>query len=883
MLRDTPKAIYLKDYTPPEFTVERIELRFELGEESTLVTQQSRLRANESGGAAGRPLVLHGQELELLELQIDGKAVGEEGYRSEGEWLTIEQVPDAFDLTIVTRIYPQKNTSLEGLYTSSGKFCTQCEAEGFRKITYYLDRPDVMSTFTTTLVADKENYPVLLSNGNRVDSGDLDGGRHFATWHDPFRKPSYLFALVAGRLECLSDSYTTTSGRKVALELYVEPGNLDKTRHAMDSLKAAMQWDEQRFGLEYDLDIYMIVAVGDFNMGAMENKGLNIFNTAYVLAKPETATDGDYEGIEGVIAHEYFHNWTGNRVTCRDWFQLSLKEGLTVFRDQEFSADMGSRAVKRINDVRMLRAHQFPEDAGPMSHPVRPASYVEINNFYTVTVYEKGAEVVRMYQTLVGRDGFRKGMDLYFERHDGQAVTTDDFRVAMADANGLDLEQFGRWYNQAGTPVVTVQHHYDAPAQTWTLTLTQECPTTPGQDTKLPFYIPFAIGLLDDKGQDMPLQLAGEAAAGDTTTLLHLREARQEFRFVNVTEQPVPSLLRGFSAPVMLKADRSNEELAFLLAYDSDDFNRWDAGQQLAINVLLGLIDDVIAGKPLELDTGFIEAIRKTLESETLEPALVAETLVLPSESLLAELCEPADPVAIHEARHFMRTQLASALRESFTTIRSRNQVPGEYRYNAHDAGQRRLRNVCLRYLMLLEDKQVTAECLSQFGTAGNMTDCMAALAALNDHAGDERDQALSAFYDKWQDDALVVNKWFSLQAGCHLPGTLDKVQQLLNNPAFDIANPNRVRSLIGAFARGNPLHFHAADGRGYRFVADQVLRLDELNPQVASRLAGAFNRWRKYDASRQQLMQDELKRILSRPDLSRDVYEIVSRALENS
>jgi len=880
MLRDNPPTIYLKDYTPPEFAVDEIELRFELGESHTDVTSELKLHAIKTDGRIPTTLILHGVQLELIELKLNGEDIEADRYRIEGESLSIDQVPEKFQLKVVTRIYPQNNTSLEGLYVSNNKFCTQCEAEGFRKITFYPDRPDVMAPFTTTLVADKAKYPVLLSNGNLVEQGDLDGGRHFATWKDPFKKPSYLFALVAGNLDCLEDSYTTLSGRKVRLQLFVEPGNLDKTRHAMDSLKHAMQWDEKRFGLEYDLDIYMIVAVGDFNMGAMENKGLNIFNTAYVLAKPETATDHDYEGIEGVIAHEYFHNWTGNRVTCRDWFQLSLKEGLTVFRDQEFSADMGSAAVKRISDVRMLRAMQFAEDAGPMAHPVRPESYVEINNFYTVTVYEKGAEVVRMYQTLLGRDGFRKGMDLYFERHDGQAVTTDDFRAAMADANGVDLQQFSRWYNQAGTPVVNATGVYDDDGKSYTLRLEQSCPATPGQADKEPFQIPFAVGLLDEHGNDIPLQLEGEEAAGTPTRVLEFTQAEQEFRFINVTGAPVPSLLRGFSAPVKIESGLSNEQLAFLLACDSDPFNRWDAGQQLAINILLQLMADIENDRELSLDPLFIDAMRKTLLSTQLDPALIAETLGLPGEGYLIELSPPANPDTVHRARDFVRTELARALYNDFLNVYEANRSSDTYQYTAVAAGRRSLKNSCLAYLSLLADTGAIQRCMQQYQQADNMTDALAAMAPLNNIDCPERGQVLQEFYDRWKGEALVINKWFSLQASTSLPDAFRHVQELLQHPDFDIRNPNRVRSLVGAFSRGNPLHFHNADGSGYRFLADQVLRLDALNPQVASRMVGVFNNWRKFEKGRQDLMKQQLERILATPDLSKDVHEIVSKAL---
>ena len=880
MLRDNPPTIFLKDYTPPEFAIDQVDLRFELGENHTDVTSELKIRAIETGGRIPTTLTLHGQELELIELVLNGHPVDSKQYRAKGEMLLINEVPEKFQLKVVTRVYPQNNTSLEGLYVSNNKFCTQCEAEGFRKITYYPDRPDVMAPFTTTLVADKAKYPVLLSNGNLVERGDLDDGRHFATWKDPFKKPSYLFALVAGNLDCLEDSYTTASGRKVKLELYVEPGNLDKTRHAMDSLKHAMRWDEKRFGLEYDLDIYMIVAVGDFNMGAMENKGLNIFNTAYVLAKPDTATDHDYEGIEGVIAHEYFHNWTGNRVTCRDWFQLSLKEGLTVFRDQEFSADMGSAAVKRINDVRMLRAMQFAEDAGPMAHPVRPESYVEINNFYTVTVYEKGAEVVRMQHTLLGAQKFRAGMDLYFERHDGQAVTTDDFRSAMADANGADLAQFRRWYSQAGTPEVSVTSNYDEQSQQFTVHLKQSCPETPGQADKEPFHIPFALGLLDAQGKDIPLQLEGEPSAGNTTRVLEFTQAEQQFKFINVPASPVPSLFRGFSAPVKIESGLSNEQLSFLLANDSDPFNRWDAGQQLSINILLQLMKDIENAQPLRLDPDFIEAVRKTLLSAKLDPALIAETLVLPGEGYLIELSTPADPDAVHQAREFVRTELAAALQNEFLEVYEANRSDDAYQYNSVDAGRRSLKNICLSYLSLVADEEAIARCMQQYRQADNMTDSLAAIAPLNNIDCPERGQVLREFYDRWKGEALVINKWFSLQASSSLPDAFKYVQALMKHPDFDIRNPNRVRSLVGAFSRGNPLRFHSPDGSGYRFIADQVLKLDPLNPQVASRMVGVFNNWRKFEPVRQGLMKEQLKRILATPDLSKDVHEIVSKAL---
>ena len=871
-------TIHRQDYTPPAYLVEQVELRFELDEAGTTVASRLQLRRNpaEKGGA----LVLAGRQLELTALRLDGRPLGADEYAVDAETLTIAEVPAAFLLEVETRIHPESNTSLEGLYTSSGNFCTQCEAQGFRKITYYLDRPDVMARFTTTIVADRGRYPVLLSNGNPVAKGELKGGRHFVTWEDPFPKPCYLFALVAGDLVKIEDRFITASGREVALQIFVEERNRDKCAHAMASLKKSMAWDEEVFGLEYDLDIYMILAVDDFNMGAMENKGLNIFNSKYVLARPDTATDLDYQGIEGVIGHEYFHNWTGNRVTCRDWFQLSLKEGLTVFRDQEFSADMTSRAVKRINDVRVLRGGQFSEDAGPMAHPVRPDSYQEINNFYTATVYNKGAEVIRMLHTLIGPAAFRQGMDLYFERHDGQAVTCDDFVAAMADASGRDLEQFKLWYSQSGTPELSTEGHYDGAAQSYTLRLRQSCPPTPGQPHKLPFHLPVAVGLLDPEGRDLPLQLAGEAAPGASTRVLELREAEQSFVFVGLAHQPVVSLLRGFSAPVRLKSDSSPADLAFRMAHDNDAFNRWEAGQQLATRLLLQLVADLQLGRELQLDPLFASAFGRTLADREADPALLALALLLPAETVLAEEMAVADPVAIRSAREWLRRALAAELRGELLARVGELQDHGPYRPDGPAVGRRSLKNICLAYLVSLGDAEGVALALEQFQRGDNMTDVNAALVCLASHPGPERELALAAFYQRWQNDPLVVNKWLTLQAMSLRPEALEEVRGLLSHPAFTLHNPNKVYALIGAFAQGNPAAFHAADGSGYAFLAEQVLALDALNPQVAARMVAAFNRWQKYDAGRQGLMQGELRRLLAKPDLSRDVREIVTKAL---
>ena len=892
---EQPRTIRLADYRPPDFFIDHVALHFNLNEETTRV--QSRLDLRRNPQAVGRPLVLQGHGLDLIGVKLDGRELPPAAFLVDAESLTIADVPDAFQLEVVTEIHPAANTSLGGLYTSGGNFCTQCEAEEFRNITYYADRPDVMARFTTTIEADKARYPVLLSNGNLMDSGDLEGGRHWAAWEDPFPKPAYLFALVAGDLAVIKDTFTTASGRAVDLHLYVQHHNVDKCEHAMRSLKNAMAWDERTYGREYDLDLYMIVAVDDFNMGAMENKGLNVFNSCYVLARPDTATDADYLGIESVIGHEYFHNWSGNRVTCRDWFQLSLKEGFTVFRDQEFSADLNSRGVQRIRDVNVLRTRQFPEDAGPMAHPVRPESYLEINNFYTVTIYNKGAEVVRMLAHLVGAEGFRKGTDLYFARHDGQAVTTDDFVQAIEDAvqgstnvaggrtpgataNHADFSQFRRWYQQAGTPLVKVSQHYDAQQQIYTLTVTQTCPPTPGQAQKLPFHIPLAMGLLDEQGHDLPLTLEGEHQAVAGGRVLQLTEAQQTFTFVDVPCAPVPSLLRGFSAPVKLEDDLSDAQRYFLMAHDSDPFNRWEAGQRMAVKILLGLVADIQTGRELQLDEAFCSAFEQTLVNGRLDHALVAAAITLPSESYVAEFMPVVDPQAIYEARVFVRRRLAERLRETFLAQYRANADDGEYAIDAAAMGRRALKNACLGYLLELEDDDTRHLAVSQFEQAKNMTDSMAALAALANSVGPEGGQALDAFYTRWKDEPLVVDKWFGLQATSRLPGTLEKVTALTHHPAFNIKNPNKVRALIGSFCNANPPHFHRADGAGYRFLADHVLALNKLNPQVASRMVNAFSQWRRYDAERQALQRAQLARILAEPGLSRDVFEVVSKSL---
>jgi len=888
MREPAPKTIYLKDYTPPAFLISTIALDVDLRDEHALVRATLALARNPKSADAAAPLVLDGEELELESVALDGRMLAPGEYTLAGESLSIAQVPERFTLETVSRICPQKNTRLEGLYATGSGFVTQCEAQGFRRITWFIDRPDVMARYTTTIHAARERYPVLLSNGNRVAAGEEADGRHWATWHDPFPKPSYLFAMVAAKLEKLDDSFVTKSGRAAKLAVYVEPGKLDQCGFAMRCLKSAMKWDEEVFGLELDLDGYIIVAVGDFNSGAMENKGLNIFNTKFVLARPDTATDIDYQNIDRVVAHEYFHNWTGDRVTCRDWFQLSLKEGLTVFRDQEYGADMYSRAVQRIQEVRGLRAAQFPEDAGPMAHPVRPAAYMEIRNFYTMTVYEKGAEVVRMQHTLLGARAFRAGMDLYFRRHDGQAVTTDDFVQAMQDASGVDLSQFRRWYEQAGTPVVEAEGNYDTATKRFTLTLRQSCPPTPGQETKLPFHIPLALGLVGPDGRDLPLQLEGEAVGqrqgAEITRVLSLKESRQTFVFVNVAAAPVPSLLRNFSAPVKVKYDYSDADLTHLMAHEANAFNRWEAGQRLALALILRDVrarreDPSGAAGALTVPQSFVSAFARVLADASGDPAFAAEALALPSEIYIAEQMEEVDPDAIHAARNSLRRQLAQALRGELLAAYNAHAVPGPYSPDAAAAGKRSMRNLCLGYLMELEDAEVRALALHQFNGADNMTDIMAALAALANCDCAERARALDKFYAKWKQEPLVVDKWLAVQASSRLPGTLNEVKKLLAHPAFDLHNPNKVYALIRSFC-SNHVRFHAADGGGYGFLADQVIAIDGFNPQVAARMARAFDRWKKFDPGRRKLAQAALERIRDATGLSNDVAEIVTKAL---
>ncbi len=865
-----PQTIRLADYTPPAYLVQHVDLDVDLqplGEETVaLVTARINLARNPAAPGDGR-LELDGEDLETLSVQVDGE---DHPHTITPGRLTLTHLPERFTLETRVRIHPDGNTRLSGLYRSKDGYFTQCEAEGFRRITWFPDRPDVMATYRVTLHADKARLPVLLANGNPVAGGDEAGGRHYAVWEDPFKKPCYLFAIVAGKLEVLRDTFTTASGRTVQLAIYVEPGKLDQCAHAMAALKKSMAWDEQRFGLECDLDHYMIVAVGDFNMGAMENKGLNIFNTKYVLARPDVATDVDFEHIDRVVAHEYFHNWTGNRVTCREWFQLSLKEGLTVFRDQEFGADLHNPRTARIREVRNLRAAQFPEDAGPMAHPVRPEAYVEINNFYTATVYEKGAEVVRMIQTLIGREAFRRGMDEYFRRHDGQAVTCEDFVAAMARASGFDFSQFMGWYRHPGTPQVAARGRYDAAARRYTLSFTQTSPKAPEAG---PGLIPIRTALFDRNGGELP----------DTARTLLLTQASQEFHFESIDAEPVPSLLRDFSAPVVLDFPYSDADLTLLLAHDSDPFNAWEAGQRLASRLILDATARLAAGTSPEWPAGFVEAARGLLlQYPERGTAFVAEALTLPGESTLAESLAVVDPDALHAARNALRLHLARELEAELRTTHAALAPRGPYGFNAEDAGRRALRNLCLAYLLELDTPACRQLAWTQFETADNMTDQFAALAALaNINAADcpERERALATFYQRWQSEALVVDKWLAVQATSRRPDTLERVRQLGTHPAFSLANPNKVYALLRSFG-ANLARFHQADGAGYRFLAEQIRLLDPMNPQVAARLARCFDRWRKFDDQRQTHARTVLEALRQHPGLSRDVFEIVDRAL---
>ncbi|GLI71085.1 hypothetical protein VaNZ11_016002 [Volvox africanus] len=900
-----PQQKFRKDYAPPPYTISTVHLDFILEEETTTVSSRLRVLPNYGlleEGASRPALKLDGRkDAKLVRVAVAGNELAEGQYTATEKQLTLNNLPPGeFEVEVVTELRPQDNSLLEGLYKSSGNFCTQCEAEGFRGITFFLDRPDVMAKYTTRIEADEANYPVLLSNGNLKESGKLEGGRHYAVWEDPFPKPCYLFALVAGKLSMKERSFTTCSGREVALRIFVQENNLSKVDHALESLIKSMKWDEDTFGREYDLDLFNIVAVDDFNMGAMENKALNIFNSRLVLASPETATDLDYSRIEGVVGHEYFHNWTGNRVTCRDWFQLTLKEGLTVFRDQEFTADMNSRAVKRIEDVMVLRNSQFTEDAGPMAHPIRPESYIKMDNFYTVTVYEKGAEIVRLYDTLLGKEGFRKGMDLYFQRYDGHAVTCDDFLAAMADANNVNLDTLGRWYSQAGTPNLHVSTSYDAAAKTYTLFCRQNTAPSPGQDVKQPVLIPIKLGLLGPDGADLPLRLRGsDGSVTDlgTTGVLRFEEAESSFQFEGVEVEPVPSLLRGFSAPVKMQVEgQTDEHLLFLLAHDSDPFNRWESGQRLARKLLLKLYAAAAAGggdhsaKAVGerctaaggVPDAFVGAYRAVLGDETLDGSFKAMAVSLPTGNELMDSIEGADPPLLYQVRMFVVKQLALQLRPELEALVAANDdQPGEtYHFTAAACAHRAIKNRCLAMLSSLEEPEITHMLLNRFKAATNMTDEIAALSCLVELAGPDRDTALAAFYDKFKDEPLVLLKWLGLQATSNAPGNVALIKKLVDHPAFNITNPNNCYSLFLGFGR-SPVNFHAADGSGYAFMGDAVLRVDTINHQVAARMVSAFSTWRQYDSERQVMMRAQLERIVSHPGLSDNVFEIASKSLK--
>ena len=861
---------YLKDYQTPAYRILETDLHFDIAEPQTIV--KSRLTVEPQ--RVGEPLVLDGSA-KLLSVKINGVAAD---YVLEGETLTIAGVPsERFTVEVETEILPAENKSLMGLYASGGNLFTQCEPEGFRKITFYIDRPDVMSKFTTTIVADKKRYPVLLSNGNKIDGGEFSDGRHWVKWEDPFAKPSYLFALVAGDLAVTEDRFTTMSGRNVKIEFYTTEADKPKVGFAVESLKNAMKWDETRFGLEYDLDIFMVVAVGDFNMGAMENKGLNIFNTKFVLADSRTATDTDFEGIESVVGHEYFHNWTGNRVTCRDWFQLSLKEGLTVFRDQEFSGDRASRAVRRIENIRLLRQHQFPEDAGPTAHPVRPASYEEMNNFYTMTVYEKGAEVVRMYHTLLGEEGFQKGMKLYFQRHDGQAVTCDDFRAAMADANGINLDQFALWYSQAGTPVLEAEGRLRN--NSFELTIKQTVPPTPDMADKQPMMIPVKVGLLNRNGEAVAFDYQGKRA---TEAVLLLTEAEQTFPLEGVTEAVVPSLLRGFSAPVHLNYPYSDDDLLLLLAHDSDAFTRWEAAQTLYRRAVAANLAALSDGVELPKHEKLLAAVEKVISDDLLDNAFKALLLGVPSEAELWDGAENIDPLRYHQAREALLDTLAVHFLPKWHELnrQAAKQENQSYEYSPEAAGWRTLRNVCRAFVLRADPAHIETVAEKYGEMAQNMTHEWGILSAVNGNESDTRNRLLAQFADKFSDDALVMDKYFALVGSSRRSDTLQQVQTALQHPKFSLENPNKARSLIGSFSRNVP-HFHAEDGSGYRFIADKVIEIDRFNPQVAARLVQAFNLCNKLEPHRRNLVKQELQRIRAQEGLSKDVGEIVGKILD--
>jgi aminopeptidase N len=875
----TSATVYLKDYTVPDFFIPEVELDISMFEDDAVVRAKLAVERNNAAAEPAAPLRLDVDELTLEAVVLDGITIAPDRYILDERHLTIANVPDRFELVTVSRIYPQKNTKLMGIYSSSTGFFSLCEAEGFRRITPFLDRPDVTARYTVTLHANRERYPVLLANGNLIAQGEEGEGRHWATWRDPFPKPSYLFAVVAARLDQRGDTFLTRSGKKVLLQFFVEPGKLEQGIFALEALKKAMKWDEETYGLEVDLDQYSLVAVGDFNAGAMENKGLNIFNTKLVLARPDISTDFDFSFIDRTVAHEYFHNWTGNRVTCRDWFQLSLKEGLTVFREEQYAGDVYSGPVVRIQKVRQLRSSQFPEDGGPMAHAVRPQSYQQISNFYTNTVYAKGAEVVRMIHTLVGMRNFRKGIDLYFQRHDGHAVTTDDFVRAMQDASGTDLTQFKLWYDQSGTPRLDIRDRYDPTSQIYELSVTQSCPPTPGQPEKLPFHLPLTIGLLGADGRDTPLQLEGEPAPQGTSRVLSLRQEKTIFRFTNVPAPPVPSLGRNFSAPVIINYPYSDNALRYLLTFDSDPFNRWEAGQRLALKLLLQALADRQAAREVRFPDFLADAFACVLADGLKDPGFAAEALALPLEVDIAEKLAVIDPDAVHQVRLAMRRFLALRLKTALRKTYDACTIVGSYSPDAVSAGRRALRNLSLAYLMELDEAESRRLCVAQLQHADNMTDALAALTVLANCDCPEREPALEEFYAKWRNEPLVVDKWLGVEAASRLPGTLARVKELTSHPAFTLRNPNKVYALLGSFG-ANQVNFHKKDGSGYSFMGEQIRALDPINPQVAARMARNFERWKRFEPSRRALMKSLLEQAMAIDGLSKESTEVLGKVL---
>jgi aminopeptidase N len=876
-----PQVKYRKDYLPSNYLIDDIHLKIELGEEETKIFSTLQVRINPDVKQPTHTLILNGESQTLKSVRLNDVLLNENQYHSNDETLTLLNVPEQLTLQIESTIKPQENISLEGLYRSNHIFCTQCEAEGFRRITYFLDRPDILSLYTTTIIADEKRYPVLLSNGNPIDRGHLPDGRHWTTWQDPFKKPCYLFAMVAGDLDKLEDHFTTCSGKEVTLRIFSEKGYKEKCQFAMEALKKAFKWDEEQYGREYDLDIFMLVAINDFNYGAMENKGLNIFNAKYIYADAKIATDADYQRLTTVVAHEYFHNWTGNRVTCRDWFQLSLKEGLTVFRDHTFSEDVGSYGVVRINEVENLRHIQFPEDAGPLAHPVRPDAYLEINNFYTATVYEKGAEVIRMIRTLLGRPLFRKGMDLYFKRHDGEAVTCDDFVQAMQDASGIDLTQFKLWYSQAGTPELRVTTHYDESKKQYHITVKQTCPPTPNQEEKLPMHMPLAVALLDPDGHLLPLHLLDQTSLPKTSYILDINKPQETFTLTDIPYRPVPSLLRDFSAPVKLHYDYMDKELAFLIEHDQDAFAAQEAMQTYARRMILNLMNDFQNNQTLTLPQDFIQAFKKVLLNKTRDKALIAYMINPPSENYIAQFITPINVDAVHTAREFFKTTIVRELQSDFKNIYDENCIEAPYEYNTTEVAKRSLKNICLTYLLQLNVQDTWQIAQQQFETANNMTDQLAALSTLTNTDCPKRSSILDQFYEQWKHERLVIDKWFAVQAISKREDTLQTITTLLKHPAFNLKNPNRVYSLLVSFFQNNPVRFHDITGAGYQLLTDQIFQIDAFNPLVAAKLVKALTRWRFFDEQRKNLMYAQLERLLAHPDLSKNVYEIVSKSIK--